>query len=403
MVPDGWEIRPLKNLIDKRRKIRYGIVQPGQFDPNGRYMVRGQDYSKGWADRSALFRVSDDVEQRYKKARLKAGDLVLTIVGAGTGHVAKVPGWLEGANITQTTARIAVDPSVGDTDYIWLYLQSRYGRRLTYQYRKGGAQPGLNIRDVEKYRILTPPLQEQHRISSLLTNWDQAIDQAQELIGAKIRVKEYLIQQLIGREGSKGSEVRLGDFLIPISRPVARPNREYQALGLRSHGKGTFKRVVDEPEKIMMDTLYEVKHNDLIVNITFAWEGAIALVNADDEGCLVSHRFPTYRICEDVVLVDYVRYLVLRRRFIYDLGVISPGGAGRNRVLSKNNFLKLSVWLPDIHEQRRVASLLTEIHRDIEILHLYLGCLERQKRGLMQVVLTGKVRIRPSICDGGAR
>jgi type I restriction enzyme, S subunit len=117
----------LKNLIDINRKIRYGIVQPGKYDPNGRYMVRGQDYSFGWVDEKQLFKVSDIVEEKYKNARLKANDLIMTIVGT-VGHVEIVPKWLNGANITQTTARIAIDPSKANYIYCKYYFESENGK-----------------------------------------------------------------------------------------------------------------------------------------------------------------------------------------------------------------------------------------------------------------------------------
>lgn len=63
--PTDWWVPVLGDLVDKSRSIRYGIVQPGKYDPKGRFMVRGQDYSKGWVAPSELFRVSDPVEERY--------------------------------------------------------------------------------------------------------------------------------------------------------------------------------------------------------------------------------------------------------------------------------------------------------------------------------------------------
>ena len=69
-IPEDWGIARLGDLVDPSRSIRYGIVQPGKYDPQGRYMVRGQDYSeaKGWANPSEIFRVSAEVEERYRNA-----------------------------------------------------------------------------------------------------------------------------------------------------------------------------------------------------------------------------------------------------------------------------------------------------------------------------------------------
>ena len=83
-VPEHWEVRQLRRLARRGRRITYGIVQPGEPDPTGRFMVRGQDYSFGWASPETIFRVSDAIETPYKRSRLSAGDLLLTIVGAGS-------------------------------------------------------------------------------------------------------------------------------------------------------------------------------------------------------------------------------------------------------------------------------------------------------------------------------
>lgn len=127
-VPEGWAMPSLRYLVDERRPITYGIVQPGQSDPTGRYMVRGQDYSFGWAPPGDIFRVSNEVEEPYRRARLKTGDLVITIVGAGVGNLATVPDFLDGANITQTTARIAPNVNRVVSEFLRYSLSSCVGQ-----------------------------------------------------------------------------------------------------------------------------------------------------------------------------------------------------------------------------------------------------------------------------------
>lgn len=150
VIPEDWKLTSLVELIDKSRSIRYGIVQPGRFDPAGRYMVRGQDYSKGWVAPSEIFKVSPQVEEPFMNARVKAGDVVITIVGASTGHIEVIPEWLDGANLTQTTARLAINPSKAFSGFCKCYLQSSAGQKQVANYLKGAAQPGLNCGDIEK-------------------------------------------------------------------------------------------------------------------------------------------------------------------------------------------------------------------------------------------------------------
>jgi type I restriction enzyme S subunit len=167
-VPVGWKVFPLNRLVQAGRRITYGIVQPGPRDESGRFMVRGQDYSFGWAEPETLFRVSDEVEMPYRRARLIEGDLVITIVGAGIGNVAVVPPWLDGANITQTTARISVDPAKADPRFVAAVLKGPIGRRSVELYAKGAAQPGLNLEHVRIFPITVPPLSEQREIADYI-------------------------------------------------------------------------------------------------------------------------------------------------------------------------------------------------------------------------------------------
>jgi type I restriction enzyme S subunit len=160
------------------------------------------------------------------------------------------------------------------------------------------------------------------------------------------------------RDAGEWQEKSLSSFLTPAVRERTKPIESYKGLGLRSHGKGTFLKEKEDPAKNAMDVLYEVKREDLIVNITFAWEGAIAIAGSSDEGALVSHRFPTYTFSKDRALPGFFKFKVVDKQFVYKLGLISPGGAGRNRVMSKADFLKLKVLLPSPGEQKKIADCL---------------------------------------------
>lgn len=183
----------------------------------------------------------------------------------------------------------------------------------------------------------------------------------------------------------------LSKIIKPVVREVDKPSEPYWRLGIRSHGKGTFHEFVENPNDISMDKLYIVQENDLIVNITFAWEHAIALANSDDENKLVSHRFPTYQFINDNSPIFY-KYYVLQPRFKYELLNISPGGAGRNRVMNKTDFLKLEVPIPPKKEQEKIAEILTTWDVAISKQAEYIASKELQKKALLQKLFSGEIR-----------
>jgi len=278
----------------------------------------------------------------------------------------------------------------------------------THRFRKIGeknmtvsaGQRRVSSSYIESYKIPLPSFPEQTRIAQILSCWDKAIEKTEKLINARSRLKKGLMQKLLtGKkrfkefEGKCWKKLKLSDFLIPSLRPVEKPVQTYLALGIRSHGKGTFLKPDSDPKKIDMTTLYQVKENDLIVNITFAWEAAIAIAKKEDEGTLVSHRFPTYTFNRNILIHEYFKYVILQKNFVYKLGLISPGGAGRNRVLDKKDFENLIIMVPCLEEQQKIASVLSTCDREIELLKNKLNSLKNQKKGLMQKLLTGHIRV----------
>lgn len=244
---------------------------------------------------------------------------------------------------------------------------------------------------IADYEIPLPPLPEQQKIATILRTWDEAIEKLEKALELKRKVRTSLIAHTISNQTPN---TPLKHFVTNVARAVPKPLEPYSSLGLRSHCKGTFQRFVEDFNRVEMDTLYQVKANDLIVNITFAWEGAVAIVKPEDEHCLVSHRFPTYEIELKKAYPDFVRYIIQTRRFTELMGIISPGGAGRNRVLNKKDFLEQKVWLPDLKTQKFIGDLLCKAEEDINVTLKLLATYKSQKRGLMQKLLTGAWRVQ---------
>jgi type I restriction enzyme, S subunit len=187
---------------------------------------------------------------------------------------------------------------------------------------------------------------------------------------------------------------KLGDFLIYEAREVNKPLSSYKAIGIRSHFKGTFQKSNSDPNKIAMDKLYLVKENDFLVNITFAWEGALAIAKKEDTDGYVSHRFPTYIFDKKVTTPDYFRYIYPTRKMKYALVGISPGGAGRNRVLNKNDLLKIKINMPPLPEQQKIASFLGSVDEWISNLRGQKESLEKYKKGMMQKIFSQRIRFK---------
>ncbi|WP_420578487.1 restriction endonuclease subunit S [Ekhidna sp.] len=243
-------------------------------------------------------------------------------------------------------------------------------------------------------KLVVPTIPEQQKIASFLSVVDTKIWQLQKKKDLLEQYKKGVMQKLFsleirfkqedGNDFPEWEERKLDEFLTINQRPKEKPSKNYLALGIRSHGLGTFQKPDFDPENNSMDTLYEVREGDLIVNITFAWEGAIAIAKPEDTGGLVSHRFPTYKIDELITSSEYFKHIITGKRFRHFLGLISPGGAGRNRVLSKKDFLKLKWMLPSIDEQKKIIAFLGSIDTRIDAVEGQLEKAKTFKKGLLQ-------------------
>jgi len=259
---------------------------------------------------------------------------------------------------------------------------------------------GVSKTNLSEIKIALPPLSEQKAIANILCRCDESIHTTEKLIAQKELRKKWFTQQLLsgkkrlkGFENTKWKTQPLENFIKAVVREIDKPKKPYLGIGLRSHGKGTFLKHDEQPEKNSMDKFYIVRQDDLIVNITFAWEQAIAIVRPEDDGALASHRFPTYTFIKDKGHPDFFRFFIVQPRMKYMLQLISPGGAGRNRVMSKNDFIKLEFLLPDYKEQTGIAQLLQTADKEISLLKAKAEKLREQKKGLMQQLLTGKRRL----------
>ncbi|MCB9971781.1 MAG: restriction endonuclease subunit S [Hyphomonas sp.] len=282
-----------------------------------------------------------------------------------------------------------------DSEFLAYALIARKSEILRHVDSAGHGTGRLDTDLLKATPIPLPTLPEQRRIAEIIRAWDEAIEATQSIIAKRERQYRGLREQLVDWFSPERQPLR--KLVKATSRQVVKPNEPYRALSIRSHGKGTFERLVSDPSSVAMEHLFVAKAGDLIVNITFAWEGAVALVPPRHDGGLVSHRFPTFEPRRARVNPRYLRHALRMPRFNYLLGVVSPGGAGRNRVLNKSDFLELDIPTPSLKAQDRVAEILDEAEKAIETEQLSLNALLRQKRGLMQKLLTGEWRVKPEV------
>ena len=190
------------------------------------------------------------------------------------------------------------------------------------------------------------------------------------------------------------TEYTIGECLERVERPVdVQADEMYTQIGIRSHGKGLFYKEPVTGASLGNKAVYWVEPDCFVLNIVFAWEQAVSKITQNEVGMIGSHRFPMYRPVDGRVDVDYLITYMLTERGKDILEAASPGGAGRNRTLGQDRFMKSKIILPSVEEQRRIAETLTAQNKTIELKEKLLAEKQQQKKYLMQQLLTGKKRL----------
>jgi type I restriction enzyme S subunit len=386
-IPEDWEIDKLENYI----KIRSGNSSTSFIESKeGINFIKVDDLNN-----SFKYQIKGKYLVDKKVDYVPVGSVIFPKRGAA---IMNNKARISQENLFMDSNLMAITPIEGlvEVEYLYYFILER----KLFKIADTSTIPQINNKHINPLKLIIPQLPEQKAIANCLSTWDTAITKQDALIKAKKQLKTGLMQQLLsGKKRLSGFNgewaIKRFDYFLNYSpRPVEKPKTAFTKLGIRSHCKGTFQNKNFKPSAIGIDTMYLVKPNDLIVNITFAWEGAVAIVKQEDGGALVSHRFPTYEFIDGISDVGFFKQFVQSKWFRYQLDLISPGGAGRNRVLSKKELNKLKIRLPDYKEQTAIAQVLNTADQEINLLINQRNQLQLQKKGLMQQLLTGEKRLK---------
>jgi len=335
-------------------------------------------------------------EATLRKNAVEYGDILFQRSSETRDEVGTACVYLDKENTATFGGFVIRGKKIGDYEPVFIntLLKTDLARKEITIKSGGSTRYNVGQNTLASVIIPIPNYPEQQKIASFFTTINQKISQLKQKKTLLEQYKNGVMQEIFsqeirfkdddGKEFPKWEKIKLGEFLNQEVREVKKPSTTYLAIGVRSHCKGTFQKESFDPDKIAMDKLYQVKKGDLIVNITFAWESAIAIVKNEDEGGLVSHRFPTYVFNGEFVYGSFFQHVIIQKKFRQLLDLISPGGAGRNRVLNKKDFLKLEWVIPCLPEQTKIADFLSAIEDKINHTHSQIEKAEAWKKGLLQ-------------------
>jgi type I restriction enzyme S subunit len=218
-IPDTWAVEELKVLCQPGRSITYGILKPGPNVSGGVPYIRVADFPNNRLKLEGIRRTTKQIADMYRRSALHEGDLLLSIRGTA-GRVCRVPAQLDGANITQDTARISIHRELS-SDYVEFYLQSPSTQKRLEAAMKGVAVRGVNIGDVRVLQVALPPRVEQ--------------DEIVRRIGAMLKIAEAIEQRLLKATVSADklahsilAKAFRGELVLAEAELARREGREYE-------------------------------------------------------------------------------------------------------------------------------------------------------------------------------
>ena len=405
LIPEDWEVKKLGECSSISGD--YGINAPAvKFSEDLPTYLRITDIDDdGNYSKENKVSVKDDNSESFI---LDDEDIVFARTGATVGktylHNKKENGDLVFAGFL---IRFRTNFDILLPYYLKLYTNTdKYWNWVSVFSMRSG-QPGINSKEYSNLKIPLPPLPEQKKIADCLSNWDSAIEKQSALINVLTQRKKALMQQLLtGKKRLPGfseewKEVKLGSLGKTYNGLTGKTKEDF------GEGKPfiTYMNIFSNP-KINISNFEYVKmgvnenqnkaiYGDIFFTVSSETpnEVGMASVLLDEINDLYLNSFCFGFRLNDFknLLPEFSSYLFRNDLFRKDVYKLAQGSTRFN--LSKLELMKIKIKLPSLSEQTAIAEILATADRELQLQKEKLAQLQTQKKGLMQVLLTGKKRL----------
>jgi len=400
VIPEDWDVVRLKDILKVSQGLQIVISNRFIEPAKDRVFYITLPYLEG--------RKVEYIENPKQSVLCTKEDLLVVRTGSGVG---KIVTGVEGAFHNNFFKIKGFDNL--NISFLYYFLTASRTRYLMKTYASNGTIPDLPHGDFYSLNCILPPLQEQQKIAQILSIWDDAISKQEALIKAKEELKKGLMQKLLS------GEVRFGEFGVGTSVPsnaIEKNGTEVPAPGEWEEVRlGDIAKINPKnnnlPESFVYIDLESVKNGTLLKE---------SIINSDNAPSRAQRLLE-----KDDILYQTVRPYQ-KNNFFFKLtgNYVASTGYAQIRALESSKFLyhylhldtfvskvlvrctgtgypainstdlsKIKIKLPPLKEQQKIAEVLTLADKEIDLLKNELEALKEQKRGLMQRLLSGEVRV----------
>ena len=398
-IPEDWEVKRVKDVSTIKGRIGYRgyTIDDIVNDGNGAISLSPSNIVDGKLQFNSVTCITWEKYYESPEIMLCNGDIVMVKTGSSFGKVAFVDNLPQEATINPQF--VIINNIKCDNKWLCYLFDSDCIQKNVHQIVVGGAIPTMSQEEIANFKIAIPPLPEQQRIVSVLSLWDTAIAKQTALIEQLTLRKRGLMQQLLtGKKRLKGfegewKEVRLGEVAFVIGGGT--PNTDisdywngdipwFTPSEIGEHKYvNTSERTISE--KGLNDSSAKLLPKGTILFTSRATIGAKAILTTE---ATTNQGFQSFVVNNENnnEFIYYYLDIILNEIKQKASGSTFPE-------VSAESLRKILIKIPDINEQTAIASVLVNADKEIEIQKQKLAAMQEQKKGLMQVLLTGKKRI----------
>lgn len=398
MVPSGWE----KYKLNEITKIYDGTHQTPKYVESG-VPFYSVEHLTGKQFTNTKYISEDVFEKESKRVVLEKNDILMTRIGdIGT---AKLIDWNVRASFYVSLALIKLS-TYFNSSFLENYINSDLFKLELWKRTIHVAFPKkINLGEIGECEVTLPPLPEQQKIAKILTTWDKAINTTERLIENSKQQKKALMQQLLtgqkrllddsgqrfSGDWEKKSIAEIAN-VITGSTPSTKNSDYYGGehlfvspsdLGSNKYISQTAKTLTDSG----IDKTRLIPKGSSLFTCIGSTIGKLGIAGKD----LATNQQINSVIPKGNYSNEYVYYqLLLNAKKIQNSAAVQAVP-----IINKTNFeSQLLYFPPTLQEQQKIAAVLTNADREIEVLEQQLNDLQQEKKALIQQLLTGKKRVK---------
>jgi len=400
-VPKGWKIGKFSDLAKVTNGYAFQSSDFVEKTSTSLPVIKMNSLKRGHIDLSNAVYVKRETVKELEKFLLTRGDFVFGMSGS-ISNFAVIKKKDGACYQNQRVGRLS--PLNSSSEFVSQLFISESVTQQIKSLAAGGAQMNISSNQIENLEILNPPIEEQKKIASILTSVDELIEKTQSKID-KLRdlKKATMYEFFINYIAKTGLKDNRKSFLLSnlVSRIRTIENNEVKNILTISSTRGWLDQSERWSRKMAGESLKKytkLKKGDFSYNRgnskTFPY-GCIFRMDKWDEA-VVPNVYHSFEITNTQVDSNYLQQYFWSGALDKQLRKVLTSSARDDGLLNitADTFFSLNVDLPSLSEQKKVASILTSMDKNIDDKKQKLTQIQFLKKSLMQDLLTGKVRVK---------